>query len=922
MIFTKEELHILSSRSKIDFIKSIEHLKENQDLPHIKLTQRDKTDKDKKNFEKLIEVIERDERKKIGEFTKDKYTNEFVADFKKKLNELNLQSIDISSAFAYIMAIKEENEIELIKKACIVTVEIFNKYVKDQLTNIIDSERKVRHSKFGDLIEKTIEDKKYTKNLDKSLLEMCYTPIIQSGGKYNLKFSAENDKNNIHFGAIVCALGTRYRQYCSNIVRTILVSPTDEQQKIYEFLLELQEKALEKLVDGARICDVYNSIFNLVQSKDESLLDKLTKNFGFSIGLEFREGSLLITSKNRSKIKRGMVFNLAIGFSNLKNAQATDENLKEYAFFIGDTVLVTDSDRPAEILTISKKRIKNIAIFLKEEDDESEESEQEETVDDSVILAKGGRRNAVLDNKLRQEQSAEEKRRIIQKELAERLNKEALERLEKGAGPEKQEKQRKAAVSYKSFNQMPKDDLIKELKIFVDRTYETVVLPIFGLPTPFHISTIKNISQSVEGDYTYLRVNFFHPGSTLGGKNDPTYGTPEATFLKEITYRSTNVKEPGEISALSSNLNTAFRMIKEVQKKFRTREAEEKEKEGIVKQDSLVLSQSKGNPKLKDLYIKPNLYSKRINGMLEAHVNGFRFTSIRGDKVDILYNNIKHAFYQPCDKEMIILIHFTLKNAIMFGKKKHIDVQFYTEVGEITTDLGKHQNMHDRDDLAAEQAERELRQKLKSAFRLFCDKVEQVKPDFDFEMPIRELGFQGVPYRNTVFLQPTSSCIVHLTEWPPFVIALDEIELVHFERVNFQLKSFDIVFIFKDYTRKVSTINAVPTSSLDSIKSWLTQSEIRYTEGPISLNWTKIMKTIVDDPKHFFETGGWSFLDAQSDEEAVNEEETDEEDEKYEPAGSEFEESESDDSEECTDSNSDDYEDDDDESGAESGKDW
>lgn len=85
----------------------------------------------------------------------------------------------------------------------------------------------------------------------------------------------------------------------------------------------------------------------------------------------------------------------------------------------------------------------------------------------------------------------------------------------------------------------------------------------------------------------------------------------------------------------------------------------------------------------------------------------------------------------------------------MFGKKKHNDVQFYTEVGEITTDLGKHQNMHDRDDLAAEQAERELRQKLKSAFKSFCDKVEQVKPDFLFETPVRDLGFNGVPYRNT-----------------------------------------------------------------------------------------------------------------------------------------------------------------------------
>lgn len=63
----------------------------------------------------------------------------------------------------------------------------------------------------------------------------------------------------------------------------------------------------------------------------------------------------------------------------------------------------------------------------------------------------------------------------------------------------------------------------------------------------------------------------------------------------------------------------------------------------------------------------------------------------------------------------------------MFGKKKHLDVQFYTEVGEITTDLGKHQHMHDRDDLAAEQAERELRVKLKTAFKSFCEKVIKLK---------------------------------------------------------------------------------------------------------------------------------------------------------------------------------------------------
>lgn len=84
---------------------------------------------------------------------------------------------------------------------------------------------------------------------------------------------------------------------------------------------------------------------------------------------------------------------------------------------------------------------------------------------------------------------------------------------------------------------------------------------------------------------------------------------------------------------------------------------------------------------------------------------------------------------------------FSPQNAIMFGKRRHTDVQFYTEVGEITTDLGKHQHMHDRDDLYAEQMEREMRHKLKSAFKNFIEKVETLtKEELEFEVPFRDLG--------------------------------------------------------------------------------------------------------------------------------------------------------------------------------------
>lgn len=43
----------------------------------------------------------------------------------------------------------------------------------------------------------------------------------------------------------------------------------------------------------------------------------------------------------------------------------------------------------------------------------------------------------------------------------------------------------------------------------------------------------------------------------------------------------------------------------------------------------------------------------------------------------------------------------------------------------------------------------------------------------------------------------------------------------------------------------------------------LSSCDLKYTEGVQSLNWTKIMKTIVDDPEGFFEQGGWSFLEPE-----------------------------------------------------------
>lgn len=313
----------------------------------------------------------------------------------------------------------------------------------------------------------------------------------------------------------------------------------------------------------------------------------------------------------------------------------------------------------------------------------------------------------------------------------------------------------------------------------------------------------------------------------------------------------------------------------------------------------------------------------------------------------------------------------------MFGKRRHTDVQFYTEVGEITTDLGKHQHMHDRDDLYAEQMEREMRHKLKSAFKNFIEKVETLtKEELEFEVPFRDLGwgtqtvlwakatktgldenrststwtdcfaclfvyrFQGAPYRSTCLLQPTSSSLVNVTEWVSehaepillkyeayfnlwnvFLIKLNsklsicpaavcrdsrrggvgpfwaravppeelrrghslqglQQEGDHDQRRACQLPwpnqgvaqvrdqhLFDMLFglklILYKYKPGFWFVFVFLCIKMFSV-SFLSSCDIKYTEGVQSLNWTKIMKTIVDDPEGFFEQGGWSFLDPES----------------------------------------------------------
>ncbi|KAJ1672702.1 FACT complex subunit spt16, partial [Spiromyces aspiralis] len=352
------------------------------------------------------------------------------------------------------------------------------------------------------------------------------------------------------------------------------------------------------------------------------------------------------------------------------------------------------------------------------------------------------RRSAILASKFRSEEredeSNEQKRRQHQKELAERVQAEGLRRFAhgKGANGESEERVVKKYESYKRETALPRDVVTN--RIVVDPRSDSFILPIYGMAVPFHITTLKNISKSDEGDFVYLRFNFISPGQGVGKKDNLPLDNLNATFMRSVTIRSSDAMRMTEV----------FTSIQNLKKDQAKREIEKEQMADIVEQDKLVSVKGRRPLRLPDVYARPSVDNKRVPGELEIHANGIKFVHpLRPEnRIDILFNNIRHLFFQRCDHELIVLIHMHLKNPIMLGKKKVKDVQFYRETSDASFDETGNRKRRfrygDEDELEAEQEERRRRHQLNKEFQSFAKKIAEASDNrVDVDTPFREAGF-------------------------------------------------------------------------------------------------------------------------------------------------------------------------------------
>ena len=470
-------------------------------------------------------------------------------------------------------------------------------YFVEEMSNILDEEKKIKHSALANRVDSKIDDASFWKKVelpnksklasdfDPQQLDWTVGPLIQSGGNFDLKASAQINDDILHPGVILATFGLRYKSYSSLIARTYLVDPNKSQESNYKLLHKVHNLVIKEIRDGVNCKDIYYKALNLVKSTKPDLEKHFLKNVGAGIGIETRDGSLVLNGKSTRTIKDGMTLNITTGFADIENPNAQDKKSKTYSLVLSDTIRVVSGGDPVVFTGDAPADLDTTSFFFK--DDEEAEPTPKKAKKDSFVGAVATKN--ITKTKLRAERvtqvddGAEARRREHQKELQRKKQEEGLKRFAEAIGDQNGTavKKFKRFESYKRDNQFPPK--VRDLSIVMDAKNSTIVLPIMGRPVPFHIQTIKNASKSDEGEYAYLRINFLSPGQGVGRKDDQPFEDATAHFVRSLTFRSLDGERFENIA------NQIATMKKDAAK----REQEKKELEDVVEQDKLIEIRSK-----------------------------------------------------------------------------------------------------------------------------------------------------------------------------------------------------------------------------------------------------------------------------------------------------------------------------------------
>ena len=185
-------------------------------------------------------------------------------------------------------AIKDEEEIALIQKACEITDNCFShliNYIKIGMT-----ERQIAY-----------EIEKYF--LENGADGVAFETIVASGENSSKPHAKVTDRIIKEGDPITIDFGCKYKGYCSDMTRTIFAGYIPEKvNQIYDLVLKNQLQTEKDMKDGANIKALVRNIENDFKLNGYSLIHSL----GHGVGLDIHEMPF-ISSKNDNTLKCSMV---------------------------------------------------------------------------------------------------------------------------------------------------------------------------------------------------------------------------------------------------------------------------------------------------------------------------------------------------------------------------------------------------------------------------------------------------------------------------------------------------------------------------------------------------------------------------------------------------------------------------------------
>lgn len=446
MIFTDTHIHFICSKEQASLLAVvIEPAKESADVV-VDVKEKQYIGFSQMYF-KLQSIHSEDVTTRYGYIAGETSKVEPLSFWVDKWKSLDRVLSDITSGLSDLLAVKDEEGISCIKRgACLITT-VMNKYVIPEMEVVIDRKRKATHASLLKYTKESIMD--VARRLYKSdVVCTSYPPTFLSSGEFTATSSSNNQ--DLYYDSpsvIICAIGARLNGYCSDVARTFLINPNGLQIRAYRVLHVAHAKTIGALKPGRKISDVYEVAVATVKENAPDLVPNLTKSAGRGIGLELHESGLTLNAENEQLIVTGMVFNVSLGFQNLK-INASKPKSHNFSMHLADTVVVGDEDNGNFVATkFSSKSVEKVSYSFEEEELKVKvKSEKEESVVSKETLGSDKKR------KMR-----EEELRKRHAEFARQKSKETVRCLVNRSGNEDgtiAEKTKTELMAYKGANEL------------------------------------------------------------------------------------------------------------------------------------------------------------------------------------------------------------------------------------------------------------------------------------------------------------------------------------------------------------------------------------------------------------------------------------------------------------------------------------